>query len=134
MADNGDAHGRRSLLGGVVLALIRLPLSCLGETLGPTSGPGDGGVTASFPPWRHRLVARGVPKVWLESVPATALGVSLQGAMYIIVGALSTTPSLGLLGPCHPPADFLLAQMGGGTLVCVALGSWSSCRGHRRWL
>lgn len=60
--------------------------------------------------------------VRLESWSAVALGVGLLGAMYAIVGALSTTPSRGPLRPCRSLADSLLAQMGGGTLVCVGPG------------
>lgn len=67
--------------------------------------------------------------VRLESVTTAAPGVGLLGTMYVISGALSTAPSLGPPGPCRSLADFLLAQMGGGTLVCVGLGSWSCCRG-----
>lgn len=48
-ADNGDARGRRSLPGGVVLDPIGLPSSSSGETLGLASGPGGGGVMASLP-------------------------------------------------------------------------------------
>lgn len=47
-ADNGDAHGRRSLHRGVVLALIWLPSSGSRETFGPATGPGGDGVIASF--------------------------------------------------------------------------------------
>ena len=43
-ACNGDVSGRRPLPGGIALAQVRLPPSCSGETLGPTSGLGGGGM------------------------------------------------------------------------------------------
>ena len=47
-ADNGDARGRRSHLGGIVLALIWLSSSSSRETFGPATGPGGDGIIASF--------------------------------------------------------------------------------------
>ena len=47
--DNGDAHGHRSLFGGVVLDPVGLPFSSSGETLGPASGPGGDGTMALLP-------------------------------------------------------------------------------------
>lgn len=117
-ASNGDVRGRCPLPGGVTLAPIRLPSSCSGETLGPSFELGGGGVMASSPPWRRRLVARGVPVARLNSVSASTMGVGLLGAMYTITGALSMTPSLGPLRPCRPLADFFLAQWVGYVGLC----------------
>ncbi|XP_040243002.2 uncharacterized protein [Aegilops tauschii subsp. strangulata] len=108
VACNGDVHGRRPLHGGVALAPIQLPSLCSGETLGPFFGPGNGGAMASFPSWRRRLVARGVPVARLTSVSASTMGMGLLGAMYTIAGAVSMMPSLGPPRPCRPPTDFFL--------------------------
>jgi hypothetical protein len=57
-ADDGDARGRRHLLGGVVLALLVLPRlehGGDGGTLEAVFDSGNNGATASFSSWGRRL-------------------------------------------------------------------------------
>ena len=109
---------------------IGLPSSSSGETLVLVWSPDRTAAAAS----RRRYLPEGVVLLLEESrwcglsQSASTLGVGLLDAMYTISGALMTVPSLGSLRPCHSLADFLLAEMGGGTLVCVGLGFWSCCR------
>jgi hypothetical protein len=61
-ADDGDACGRRHLLEGVVMALLRVPLRTPGETLDPIFGSGSGGAAVSFPPVRRCLGCSWYPR------------------------------------------------------------------------
>ena len=60
--------------------------------------------------------------MWLESWSADDLDVGLLGAMYSIIGAISTAPSVSLPRPCRSLADFLLAQWVALHWFLVALG------------
>jgi hypothetical protein len=76
-----------------------------GETLDPIVGSGSGGASVSYPPWRHCLDSRGIPRRQLEFVLAATWSKGLKGAMYFGAGFSKMLPS-GPVGSCNPPADF----------------------------
>jgi hypothetical protein len=104
-ADDGDARGRRHLLGGVVMALPVLPR--LDHRGNPRAGLRFG---------RRRRVcvvtSLGASPRWfvesfvhvLESMVAAAQSAGFQGAMYTAAGAPWSTISLVGFGPAaHSP-------------------------------
>jgi hypothetical protein len=88
-AGDGDACGRRSLLGGIVMALpLLLHHQRRGKPLIRLARSGSGSTTVSSPPWRHCLGHWWSPRRGtMKSRLAAALSEGFQGAMYAIGGA-----------------------------------------------
>lgn len=94
-ADDGDAYGRRLLLGGVVMALPMLSrLERQGKPQIWLAGSDSGGTTVSCPPWRRCLGCSRFPRSGkMESRLTAAVSMGSLGAMYIVGGAsLATSP------------------------------------------
>jgi hypothetical protein len=88
-ASNGDARGRRFLLGGIVMVLSVLPHHQHGgKPLIRLAGLDSGGNTMLSPPWRRCLGCWWSPRRgMMESKLVAALSEGFQGAMYAIRGA-----------------------------------------------
>jgi hypothetical protein len=114
-ADDGDACGRRSLLGGVVMASIALPATSARGNPRSSSGSSDGGTMVSFPPWRRRVGCS-----WCRRVHNCYLERESQGRNVHLVGvpgrclSSSWSDSAGhwLFSSWHYEVD--------GTLICVS--------------